>query len=128
MLIRKSLGSRLVCFERYEGGFPIKETLIYSLVRLTLPGYNSFSRSLSVITPGVEFKLMAGGAEVKAVLAVPGEEIGLDSLGGLGETIACIGFGSRGEYTDNAEKDPLLMHPIVNKKKRSTFVGFLDQK
>ena len=36
MLIRKSLGCRLVCFERYEGGFPIKETLIYSLVRLTV--------------------------------------------------------------------------------------------
>lgn len=73
----------------------LKEKNIYSLVRLTLPGYNSFSRSLSVITPGVEFV----GTEA-TLLELEGG-IGTDNLGGL-DTI--IGFGSRGEVcsADNA--------------------------
>lgn len=60
-----------------------------SLVRLTLPGYNNFSRSLSVIVPRGEWV-------VKGV-AVLEEETGADTFEGLDEIIAWIGFGSRGE-------------------------------
>ena len=69
---------------------------MHSLVRLTLPGYNSFSRSLSVIIPGVEFGLGTRGVLVLVVL----EGIGLDTLGGLDGMLACIDLGdlgSRGE-------------------------------
>ena len=69
--------------------------IYYSLVRLTLPGYNSFSRSLSVITPGVEFS--GGGA---AIIVVLEEGTGIDTLGGLDG----ISFGSRGDVCSAVDK------------------------
>jgi hypothetical protein len=68
-------------------------TNIYSLVRLTLPGYNNFSRSLSAVAPDAGWRLTVG-AETNAILAGLGEEeIGLETFGGLDEMIACIDFG-----------------------------------
>ena len=83
----------------------MNESNIYSLVRLTLPGYNSFSRSLSVITPRIEF-----GRGV-AIVVVLEEGTGTDTLGGLDG----IAFGSRGEVcsaVDNASSCKFRMRAV----------------
>ena len=71
--------------------------MFYSLVRLTLPGYNSFSRSLSVISP----KIGLGRGFIIVVLVLV-EGIRMDTFG---ELVGGIAFGSRGEVcpsVDNA--------------------------
>ena len=79
----------------FDDEFSETKISLYLLVRLTLPGYNNFSRSLSVITPGVEF-------DRGVIFVVLEEGTGTDAFGGLDGMIA---FGSRSDVrsaVDNA--------------------------